>query len=102
MNIKVIALASMLSVAVAAQAQNIYQRSENQHDRIQQGFRSDQLTRGETRHLEGQDRAIDHEARDMREQDNGRLTRQDRRIIRVQQNQESRRIYRDRHNAFER
>jgi hypothetical protein len=35
----------------------------------------------------------------MRAQDNGHLTSQDRRVINRQQTQESRRIYRDKHNA---
>jgi hypothetical protein len=34
----------------------------------------------------------------MRAQNNGHLTRQDRRILAHQQNVESRRIYRDKHN----
>ena len=41
-----------------------------------------------------------YEERGMRAQDNGHLTTQDRRTINHQQNQESRRIYRDKHNNF--
>lgn len=35
----------------------------------------------------------------MRAEDNGHLTRQDRKTLRTQQNQESKRIYRDKHNG---
>lgn len=76
----------------------INQRKENQQDRIGQGVKSGQLTAGETSHLEKQESAINHEERSMRAQDNGHLTKADRSLINKQQNQESKRIYRDKHN----
>ncbi len=78
---------------------DINQRKENQQDRIGQGVKSGQLTAGETSHLEHQQAGINKEERGMRAQDNGHLTTQDRKTIHQQQNQESRRIYRDKHNA---
>ncbi|HYK34793.1 MAG TPA: hypothetical protein VEV40_02445 [Alloacidobacterium sp.] len=78
---------------------DINQRKENQQDRIGQGVKSGQLTAGETAHLEKQESAINREEHNMRAQDNGHLTKQDRKTIHQQQNQESRRIYRDKHNA---
>ncbi len=78
---------------------NIHQRKEKQQDRIANGVKSGQLTAGETKHLEKQEVAINHEEHAMRAQDNGHLTRQDRKTIHHQQNQESRRIYRDKHNT---
>lgn len=78
---------------------HINQRKENQQDRIGNGVKSGQLTAGETSHLEKQESAINREEHNMRSQDNGHLTKQDRRTIHQQQNQESRRIYRDKHNA---
>ena len=75
------------------------QRKENQQDRIGQGVKSGQLTAGETSRLEHQEAGINREERGMRAQDNGHLTKQDRQTIHHQQNQESRRIYRDKHNA---
>ena len=77
----------------------INQRKENQQDRIGQGVKSGQLTAGETARLEHQEAGINKEERGMRAQDNGHLTAQDRKTLRTQQNQESRRIYRDKHNA---
>jgi hypothetical protein len=77
---------------------NINQRKNDQQQRIGNGVRSGQLTPGETGHLERQERGINREERGMRAQDNGHLTAQDRRTIHHQQNQESRRIYRDKHN----
>jgi L-lysine 2,3-aminomutase len=78
---------------------DINQRKADQQARIAQGVRSGQLTPRETSHLEHQESAINHEERAMRAQDNGHLTKQDRSVIHAQQNQESRRIYRDKHNA---
>ena len=89
-------------VAVLAQAPTnatINQRKENQQDRIAQGVKSGQLTAGETSRLEHQEAAINHEERAMRAQDNGHLTKADRSLINKQQNQESKRIYRAKHNA---
>jgi hypothetical protein len=77
----------------------INQRKENQQDRIAQGVKSGQLTAGETAHLEHQEAGINKEERGMRAQDNGKLTKQDRKTLNKQQNQESRRIYRNKHNA---
>jgi hypothetical protein len=78
---------------------NINQRKTDQQGRIAQGVRSGQLTAGETSRLEHQESGINREERGMRAQDNGHLTRSDRRTLHQQQNQESRRIYRDRHNG---
>jgi len=101
MKITNLVLAATLSVATtfAASAQTINQRKDNQQDRISQGVRSGELTPRETSHLEHQEAGINREERGMRAQDNGHLTRQDRRVIQHQQNAESRRIFRDKHNA---
>ncbi len=104
MKIAIIALASTLAIAATmAQAQEsnatINQRKADQQQRIAQGVRSGQMTAGETSHVEHQESAINHEERNMRAQDNGHLTRSDRSTIQHQQNQESRRIYRDKHNS---
>ncbi len=78
---------------------NVNQRKVDQQDRIANGARSGQLTARETGHLEHQEAGINREERGMRAQDNGHLTAGDRRTLHAQQNQESRRIYRDKHNA---
>ena len=110
MNLKTVALTIALTLAPAAvfaqstptpgrNDYNINQRKVDQQKRIGNGVRSGELTRGETRGLERQERGINREERGMRAQDHGRLTRQDRATLHRQQNQESRRIYRDKHNA---
>jgi hypothetical protein len=111
MNLTKLALIASLTLApVAVFAQtttptpgqhdyDINQRKENQQDRIAQGVKSGQLTAGETSHLEHQEAGINKEERGMRAQDNGHLTKTDRKTLHQQQNQESRRIYRDKHNG---
>ena len=76
---------------------NINQRKADQQQRIANGVKSGKLTPGQTAHLEHQEAAINHEEHAMRAQDNGHFTKQDRATIHQQQNQESRRIYRDKH-----
>ena len=76
---------------------DINQRKVDQQDRIAQGVKSGQLTAGETSRLERQEAGINKEERGMRAQDNGHLTSQDRKVINHQQNVESRRIYRTKH-----
>ena len=85
--------------ATAPTSTTINQRKENQQDRIAQGVKSGQLTPGETSKLEHQEAGINKEERGMRAQDNGHLTKGDKALINKQQNQESKRIYRDKHNG---
>jgi hypothetical protein len=110
MNLTKLALIASLTLAPAAvfaqstptpgkNDYNINQRKTDQQDRIAQGVKSGQLTAGETSRLEHQEAGINKEERGMRAQDNGHLTKADRSAIHQQQNQESRRIYRDKHNG---
>ena len=78
---------------------NINQRKENQQDRIAQGVKSGTLSAGETAHLEHQEAGINKEESGMKAQDNGKLTQADRKLINKQQNQESKRIYRAKHDG---
>ena len=57
------------------------------------------MTAGETSHLEHQEAGINQEEKGMRAQDNGKLTKADKKTLDKQQNAESRRIDRDKHNA---
>jgi hypothetical protein len=93
---------ALTPAALFAQAPgyNIHNRKENQQDRVAQGVKSGQLSAGETARLEHQESGINREERGMRAQDHGHLTTQDRRTLHHQQNVESKRIYRDQHNAI--
>jgi len=81
-------------------AQNeINERQRNQQKRIGEGVENGSLTPGETAHLEKQEAAIHHEVKTERQANGGALTAQERRQVNRQQNRESRRIYRDKHNG---
>ena len=72
-------------------------RQHNQQQRIQQGSRSGDLTRGETRHLAREQSAIRHEAR--RFKADGNLAPGERRELHRDQNHASRDIGRERHDG---
>ena len=82
-----------------ATSKSIAARKTDQQDRIANGIKDGQLTAGESSKLEGQESAINKEETAMRAQDNGKLTKSDKETLTKQQNAESRRIRRDRHNA---
>lgn len=78
---------------------SIKDRKENQQDRIAQGVNSGQLTAAESATLETQEAGINKEEAGMREQDNGKLTAQDKATLNSQLNSESKDIYADKHNS---
>jgi hypothetical protein len=99
--------ASQSSPAAATPAQqpekkadpSIAQRKENQQDRIANGVKSGQLTPGETANLENKEAAINKETRTDRAANGGKLTVAEKAQINRQQNQTSKQIYADKHNA---
>ncbi|MEO6965426.1 MAG: hypothetical protein ABI076_05950 [Acidobacteriaceae bacterium] len=74
-------------------------RQGNQQQRISQGDRSGQLTPGETRNLENRDSSIHREAQHDRAANGGSLTSQEHQQINARQNNISKSIYNDKHNA---
>src|SRR5215472_6049485 len=77
----------------------IAQRKENQQDRIANGVKSGQLTAGETKNLENKEAAINKETATDRAANGGKLTSAEKQQINKQQNQMSKQIYADKHNA---
>jgi hypothetical protein len=77
----------------------IQQRKENQQDRIANGIQDGQLTAGETKNLETKEAGVNKEEHNMRAADGGKLTTADRAKLRTQQNQLSKQISTDTHNA---
>jgi len=81
-------------------AQNeINERQRKQQERIGKGLENGSLTPAETARLEKQEAAIHHEVKTERQANGGKLTAQERRQVNRQQNRESRRIYRQKHDA---
>jgi hypothetical protein len=75
------------------------QRAENQQDRIAHGIKSGQLTDKEAANLESNEAKINNEVRNDRAANGGKLNAQQKAQVNRQQNQESRQIYRARHNG---
>jgi hypothetical protein len=72
-------------------------RECNQQRRIEQGVRSGELNRRETRRLEGREMHIDREVARDRARNDGTLTGRERAKVERQQNRVSRSIYREKH-----
>ncbi len=91
--------ASIFVAGALAQSSEVGQRRENQQDRIAQGVRSGQLTAGETANLEKKEAAVNQEVRADRSLNGGHLTQQEKRVVNQQQNNLSKQVYQDKHNA---
>lgn len=76
------------------------ERQQGQQQRIREGIRSGELTRGEVRSLEQEQREIRQEIRQAHT--DGMVTRGERREIQQEQNQASRHITRAKHNRRDR
>jgi hypothetical protein len=97
----------LLSTAAVsfAQAQpkgKVNQRKKNQQERIGNGVKSGALTAGETSKLEHQEAGVNHEVRADRKANGGNLTNNEKKQVNQQQNQLSKEIYDDKHNAASR
>jgi hypothetical protein len=75
------------------------ERANKQQQRIGQGVRSGQMTAGETRNVEGREASINHQVTTDRTDNGGRLTGQERQQVNQRQNNVSKSIYKDKHNA---
>jgi hypothetical protein len=91
--------AGILISSAFAQTSEAGKRAENQQDRIAQGVKSGQLTAGETSNLEKKESAIHQEVRTDRALNGGRLTSSEKKLVNAQQNQVSKQIANDKHNA---
>jgi hypothetical protein len=74
-------------------------RRFNQQGRIANGVASGQLTAGETKNLEGREANLNGEIHNDRAANGGKLTPQERQQVNQQQNNLSKSIYDDKHNA---
>jgi hypothetical protein len=74
-------------------------RADNQQQRVAQGVRSGQMTAGETRNVENREASIHNQAANDRAANGGHLDQQQRQQINQRQNNVSRSINEDKHNA---
>ena len=78
---------------------SVNDRRQDQQGRIANGVQSGQLTAGETKNLEGREANVNREIKDDRQANGGKLTTQERQQVNRQQNNMSKSIYNDKHNA---
>ena len=95
-------LATCLGAAQQAPAGEIQRRKARQQRRIGDGVASGRLSPQEGARLEHQEATLNKEENAMREASGGHLTPGERRVINRQQNQLSRRIYRQKHDGNDR
>ena len=78
---------------------SVNDRRQDQQGRIANGVQSGQLTAGETKRLESREANVNREIKDDRSANGGKLTSQERQQVNKQQNNMSKSIYADKHNA---
>ena len=78
---------------------SVNDRRQDQQQRIANGVQSGQLTAGETKNLESREANLNREVKDDRQANGGKLTTQERQQVNRQQNNLSKSIYQDKHNA---
>ncbi len=92
--------ATLVGQTTYNQRHHVNARRGNEQARIQQGYQSGQITNRGKANLEAHQQAIHHQEQADRAMDNGHLTAQDRHQLAREQNRQSQRIYRDKHNAY--
>lgn len=78
---------------------SVNDRRQDQQQRIANGVQSGQLSAGETKRLETREAGLNREVKNDRAANGGKLTAQERRQVNRQQNNLSKSIYADKHNA---
>lgn len=91
---------STVSLAQSNRTPGVNKRQVNQRQRINQGVRSGEITRGEYRRIQNQQQDVRQEKREAKA--DGVVTRRERAEIHQEQNQSSRKIYRAKHNRRDR
>ena len=84
---------------VLAQDNEINERQRNQQKRIGEGVENGTLSAGEASRLEKQEARIHNEVKTERQANGGSLTPKERLQVNRQQNRESKRIYRTKHDG---
>ncbi len=102
MKVKLLAaLAIILAATTTDATAQIRHRAKHQHQRIKQGVRSGEITRAEAKNLREGQKEIRQDVREAKK-DDGKITRDERKEIKQDQRQESRKIFRKKHNRRDR
>lgn len=93
-------LAIIMAITITDASAQIKQRAVNQHRRIRQGVRSGELTKAEAANLRNGQKDIHQDIKEAKA--DGVVTPGEKKEIRQDQRQESRKIFRKKHNRRER
>jgi hypothetical protein len=77
----------------------VNRRLRHQHHRIRQGVKSGELTKSEAKELREHDKAIHAEEREMRKENGGKLTPEDKKKLNKELDENSRDISQEKHDA---
>jgi hypothetical protein len=91
-----LATAAIFSFTICTADAQIVKRAKNQHQRIKQGVQSGELTKAEAANLRTDQKEIRQEVKDAKA--DGVITKDERKDVRQNQRQESRKIFRKKHN----
>ena len=101
MKTTVLAAAVLLSAMFStADAQTVRQKGKNERHRIAQGVKSGELTKTETKNLARGQKEIHQDVKEAKA--DGVVTKEEKKEIKQDQRQQSRKIYRKKHNNRER
>ena len=95
----VLSASTVFAQTTSQQRHAVNHRRHKEQSRIKQGYASGQVTNRGANSLEAHQQAIHQQERTDRAADGGHLTAQDRHQLAREQNRQSARIYRDKHNA---
>ena len=93
-------IAPIIAAPLAAQAGEVWNREENQQDRIYQGVRNGSITGREYSNLQARETRLNNQRTEDLENHNGHLTGSEYRQLNREENRDSRAIYRDKHNQW--
>lgn len=97
----ILGMVLLLGLSIGANAQTMRGKDRAQHQRIEQGRRSGELTRGEAHRLSHQQRHMHRQYQRYRRNDRY-ISRGERRHLAYEQRKANRHIYRYKHNGYKR
>ncbi len=100
MKAKIMFTAIVMALAISNSNAQVAKRAISQHHRIKQGVRSGELTRAEAANLRNGQKEIRQDVREAKA--DGVVTPAEKQEIKQDQRQESRKIFRKKHNGRER
>jgi hypothetical protein len=100
MKLKITAAAIIIAFSITSANAQVHHKAKHQQQRIRQGVKSGELTKTEAKNLHNDQKEIHQEVKDAKA--DGVVTKDERKDIRKDQKQESRKIFRKKHNARDR